>query len=489
MKYIILLLLSFNILLASTKSCDDTLFSFGVNGTSQGVRILDIVENVAHQCQFSVMIKDDKTKDILNQKLFIVHIKDYTLDAMFDYLFSKHNMFFEYDDNKKLLKISYLQTRSFMVDYVNFTEQSTESTKSISIGASSSTSTTSSDTTTSSGGSGGNSDNTVVTAKSQFIFWDKLASEIDSILLRDGDSNKKIGSRAIINREAGIVTITGTKNQINRISSYLEKIKDRLHKQVVLETKLIEVSYSKSSSTGIDWSKFSMQLKGSVGQLWSSNGNSNSNSFSYDFSIDGLLSFLKKQGTVNLLSTPKVMTLNNQPAVINVGQQINYRYQNGTLTTASAVASSTNTYEINSVFVGLTLNVVPEITDDGFIILRVNPVVSEQDLTNPDNNIVDTNGVRIMPPDIKIKQISSIIKVKNGKHVVIGGLVSVSKSSVTHKVPLLGDIPVLGWLFKNKTDENLKTELIIVITPKIINNDNFPSIGKVENLIDGTLNE
>jgi general secretion pathway protein D len=204
-----------------------------------------------------------------------------------------------------------------------------------------------------------------------------------------------------------------------------------------------------------------------------------------------MFDFLNKYGDVNVLSTTKILTLSNQPAVINVGKQINYRYQSGTLSTTAGTGSATNTYVMNSVFIGLTLNIVPEITDDGFIILRINPVVSEalDSFQDTSGDVTDADGVRIMPPDIKIKQLSSIVKAKDGARVVVGGLVSSSTKNIKNKVQGLGDIPILGYAFKHDSSQVYKTELIIVITPKIINDNSFPSIDRVEKLLDGKLNE
>ncbi len=515
MKLLLILFFSVTMTFASIHSCEDTLFTFNISQTNSNVRIIDIVENVAHECHFSVRIKDNEAKKVLNSKLFLVHINDYTLDEIFDFLFTQHNMFYKYDEKRNVLSISYLQTHSFVIDYVNLSEHSTDSIKTITVGAASVAGNNMGNNGSygsSSGGSGsqmgnvegmndnqqasGNSDYTTIKSETKFEFWDKLSDEIDAILSRDGDITK-IKSRSIINREAGVVTITGTKDQIDRISRYLNKIKGRLHKQVMLETKLFELRYADRESTGVDWSKFNLSLKGNAGNLFSNNpstpGGSNY-SFAYQFSMDGLIDFLNKYGNINVLSTPKILTLNNQPAVINVGNQINYRYESGSMSASNVGSSTTNTYEMSSVFIGLTLNIVPEITDNGYVILRINPVVSEElkdsDKLNDDNgDIVDENGVRIMPPDIKIKQLSSIVKAKHGSRVVIGGLISTTEQSVDTSIPLLSDIPIVGGLFQHNIKETFKTELIVVITPIIIDAETFPSIDNIEKFLDESLDE
>jgi len=512
MKFLLLLIFTVTLTFASNQhSCQDTLFTFNVSQSNSNVRIIDIVENVAHECHFSVRIKDKEAQKVLKTALFLVHIKDYTLEEMFDFLFTQHNMFYKYDSKRNVLSVSYLETRSFVIDYVNLSEQTTDSTKTITVGAASMNNNNINGGGGSYGGGGmsgtnnngmnnsqnsGNSDFTTITSKSKFEFWDKLNAEIDTLLSRDGDI-MQIQSQTIINREAGIVTITGTKNQIDRVSHYLERVKGRLHKQVMLETKLFELRYADMENTGVDWSKFSLSLKGDAGNLFSNNpetpGGSNY-SFSYQFSMDGLINFLNKYGHVNTLSTPKILTLNNQPAVINVGNQINYRYESGSVSATNVGSSTTNTYIMSSVFIGLTLNIVPEITDDGYIILRINPVVSEElkdneNVSDDGETVVDENGIRVMPPDIKIKQLSSIVKAKDGSRVVIGGLISTRTQTIDSSVPLLSSVPVLGGLFQHTGKETYKTELIVVITPKIINDNTFPSIDSIEKRLDGSLDE
>ncbi len=484
MKILFIPLFIFNILL-SDENCKGQTFSFDVTQENAKVKISDIIENLADQCRFSVKAKDEITREMLAKSLFLVHVDNYTLSDMFDFLLTQNNIFYDYNEESKVLDISYIQTRSYVIDYVNLSEQKTESVKTITVGAAPGI-----------GGmggmgamGGGNSDNTTVKTVSEFQFWDKLAEEIDAILQRDQD--QKITSKAIINRSAGVITITGTNSQVKRISDYLNKIKNRLHKQVLLEAKVLELTYSNSQNIGVDWSKFNLSLKGEMGSVWQSNTNAEStpSAFSYNFSMDGLFDFLNNYGTINVLSSPKILTLNNQAAVINIGEQLNFRYQSGNLSTTAVTPTATNTYVMSSVFVGLTLNIVPEITDNDYIILKVNPVVSEkidQDSTldNGNGDVVDDDGVRIMPPDIRIKQLSSIIKAKDGNRVIIGGLTSTTDKNMINEVPILSAIPGLGWMFKSTGKAKSKRELIIVITPKLVKQDLHLSISEAEQQIE-----
>ncbi len=504
MKRIIAALVFSALMLYGSVDCQNKLFSFSTSSQNGRITILDIVQNLADTCEFSVMFMDEEAKKVVRTPLTLVHIRDYTLNEMFSFLFDEHNMFYRYDPQRRLLSISYIETKSFHIDYVNLSELKTESIKSITVGASNNNN----DNFGAYGGGyntgnvggtgynnengGDNSDYTTIKTVTEFKFWDNFKEQIDAILQRDEDSHT-IKSKSLINKEAGIVTVTGTKRQIERVEEYIDHVTGRLHKQIMLEASLIELRYADKNTTGVDWSRFDLKLRGLArkgGAFLLPDGYK----LGYQFTMDGLLDFLQHYGDVNTISNPKVMTLNNQPAVINVGDQVNYKYQTGAITTTTTGNPvGTNTYTIGSVFVGLTLNIVPEVTDDGFIILKINPVFSEPIQQNEglDYNMRSDEGdflpidptdpgsdstIRQMPPDVKIKQLTSIVKVKNGHKVVIGGLISKRVIHSNTKVPLLGDIPLLGRAFHHTGTEVQKIELIVVITPKIVDGTAVPSI-------------
>ncbi|WP_456449464.1 type II secretion system protein GspD [Hydrogenimonas sp.] len=484
--------------------CQNKLFSFSTGSQTGRITIFDIVQNLADTCQFSVMFADEEARRVVRTPLELVHIRDYTLDEMLSFLFDEHNMFHRYDPQRRLLHISYIETKSFHIDYVNLSELKTESIKSITVGASGNNENSGNYGSGSGVGSGGgsygeenggdNSDYTTIKTVTEFKFWDNFKDQIDAILQRDEDSHT-VQSKSLINKEAGIVTVTGTKRQIERVERYIDHVTGRLHKQILLEANLIELRYADRNTTGVDWSRFDLKLRGLArkgGAFLLPDGYK----LGYQFTMEGLLDFLQHYGDVHAISNPKVMTLNNQPAVINVGDQINYKYQTGEITTTTTGNPvGTNTYTIGSVFVGLTLNIVPEVTDDGFVILKINPVVSEQieqnegldynrvsgdgDFSSGSTDSNEDSSIRQMPPDVKIKQLTSIVKVKNGHKVIIGGLISKRVINSHTKVPLLGDIPLLGRAFHHTGTEVQKVELIVVITPHIVDGSVVPSIDDI----------
>lgn len=458
------------------------------NGAS--LTLMDLLRDVTQTCHISVVFQDNRARERLSQRLDMVNIQDYTLTELLTFIFDQHNLFYDYNPQTALLKVSYYNTVSYNVDYININALTTTSTKSISVGSgggggAGATGGTTGGATggatgggTGTGGGGSNSDTTTVTATSTFTFWDELQNHIQEILRIDEEYNEGY-NKTLVNRDATSITVSGTKRQLNEVEQYIAALKKRMHSQVMIEAHLIELTYSDYSSMGVNWSEFSLGFNGNFASNHNNMGDPTTlYSFGMQFNSLGLIDFLKKYGEVEVLSNPKILTLSNQPAVINVGQQLSYLYENGAIASANTQTAATTTKTLGSVFVGLTLNIVPEVTEDGYIIMRINPVTSEL-LTDSElsaSSAPTTNENRVMPPDTRVKQMTSIVKVKDSQKVLIGGLIEKKNFRNDTKIPLLGDIPGLGWLFHNKTDVTRKSELFILLTPKLIKADVFPSI-------------
>ena len=491
-KLLIIFLLMGGLLYAN--ECSAKRFSLNAyqnNGAS--LTLMDLLRDVTQTCNISVVFEDKRARDRLSQPLDMVNIRDYTLPELLTFIFDEHNLFYDYNPSTAILRVSYYNTVTYNVDYINLETLTTSSSKSISVGsgggsttgttATGSTGTTTAGATGTAGGSnvagggGSNSDMTTVTATSNFTFWDQLQNHIQEILKIDEDYNEGY-NKTLINRDATSITVSGTKRQLHEIEQYIAALKKRMHSQVMIEAHLIELTYNDYSSIGVNWSEFSLALGNYGNGLNKAGAVAPLYSFGVKFNPKGLIDFLKKYGEVEVLSNPKVLTLSNQPAVINVGQQLSYLYENGAIASANTQTAATTTKTLGSVFVGLTLNIVPEVTEDGYIIMRINPVTSEL-LTDSElstSSAATTNANRVMPPDTRVKQMTSIVKVKDSQKVLIGGLIEKKNFHNDTKIPLLGDIPGLGWLFHNKTDVTRKSELFILLTPTLIKKDVFPTI-------------
>jgi len=182
--------------------------------------------------------------------------------------------------------------------------------------------------------------------------------------------------------------------------------------------------------------------------------------------LSEVIKFLKTQGDVTSISNPKVLTLNNQPALITAGTEYFYKILSSTNQqgTGGGVAITTQTDLVNSVFAGVLLTITPEIADDKTITLKINPSLSE---TTTDISQTPNSG-RDIPPDLNRRQLSSVVTLKDGNRIILGGLINAKNTSATNQVPILGSIPILGYLFKYEEMTKMTEELVIIIEPHII---------------------
>jgi len=184
--------------------------------------------------------------------------------------------------------------------------------------------------------------------------------------------------------------------------------------------------------------------------------------------ITKLLSLLETQGTVQVLSSPRVSTVNNQKAMIRVGSDEYFVTGiSNNQTSNAATTTSTPSIELSSFFSGISLDVTPQISERGEVILHIHPVVSE--VTDQQKVFTVGNEQFSLPLALRgVRESDSIVKAANGQVIVLGGLMTESTNNVDGKRPLLGDIPVLNALFKTKNKAKTKTELVILLRPIVV---------------------
>ncbi|WP_331775907.1 pilus (MSHA type) biogenesis protein MshL [Sulfurospirillum sp. 1612] len=446
----------------SAKSCEYRTFNIK---TSNRVSNIDLLSQIADTCNFTIVVQDDIAKKSLKNKLSSININNLTLDELFDVLISDNDLYYKF--KKNILKIYGLKTKTFKIDYITSIRNGT-SVLNASVDA----------TPTEEGSTRSVTGDNSIKSTETFDFWAKISSELVSVLNTGADEYK--AEKPIINENAGVITITATKKQLDRVAQYIDIIRERLHKQVLINVKIISVDLENKSSTGIDWSKFDLTLGTDSNPntaTYNINGTGTNplksltyaNSYtvvgSGVFSMAGLMDFLATNGDTKVVSSPKVLTLNNQQALITVGDNINYRVPEDTTNNATATTTTTTTYTNYSIFIGVLLNITPEISDNNEIILRINPSVSNFKYTEDD-------GKQVLPreiaPDTSEKKLSTVVRVKDGSTLILGGLITNSKGVDHSSVPLLSDIPLLGSAFKYDGNSLTSQELIFVITPKIV---------------------
>ena len=478
MKKLLLILFSLSIILYAQNNCETKLFSLK---SEYGIKIKEYIDNLADECGLTVIVKDKYANLKLNERLGKITLDKVSLDELLNVILSAKNLYYELQGN--ILKIGYLQTKTFKVDYV-ISKRSGESTTNASVDIGNISPEIKQTTPKS-------KDVNMITSKEEFDFWENLGKEIFNILNRPEDSYK--APQPIINPKAGLVTVTGTKEQIQRVQNYLNTIEERLHKEVLIDVSILAVVLNDEFSKGIDWNRFNILVNGTLDAQnnfipgdpifqWKGVGqssifhNSATTIINTAFNLSGLINFLKQSGKVITLSNPKILTLNNQPAIITIGDTFNYNVPTSITITANNNGLGEKSYTPASTFVGILLNITPEITRDNNIILRINPSISE--LRNPEQvNQKTESGFREIAPDTREKKISTVVKVKDGSTLILGGLISNTRNFTLNGVPILKDIPLFGNLFGNKRKQYQRFELIFVIRPKIVSTNSFDNFG------------
>jgi MSHA biogenesis protein MshL len=380
------------------------------------------------------------------------------------------------------------------------------------------------------GGTAQSIESSRVTTTSNTDFWQEVHDSITSIIGHEG------GRGVVVNPSAGVILVRATPGELRATERYLQAMSLVVERQVMLEAKIIEVSLNDQFSNGINWSSFktgpnsrfagglvqpgttlrtdgaisSFTARGPDGNLlpasqFSANpatsspmtpdplglpGNSLVGSataalvsgvtapgsiFGLAFQASNfaaLLNFLESQGTVHVLSSPRIATLNNQKAVIKVGTD-EFFVTNVSTTTSSTGNTSTVSPTITTqpFFSGIALDVTPQISDDDQITLHVHPSVSQ--VSNKTTVLsLGTLGVITLPlASSNINESDTIVRVQDGTIAAIGGLMKQQQANARSGVPGAGDMPVLGGLFSSRTQVLNKSELVILIKTTVIKGD------------------
>lgn len=270
-----------------------------------------------------------------------------------------------------------------------------------------------------------------------------------------------------LNKMAGLIIISDRKPYVDRIEKYLNSLKKTLSRQVLIEAKLIEVTLSEETSTGIDWSSITTRKVGEYPVKFTGNqtlGLSQS-VFSIGASYNDqnfILQALKKQGKIRVLSNPRVQVINGRTALISVGKT--QAYWELTAQGGGAQVGQPAVYpEKKSILIGIIMGVTAYIHSDRKITLYITPVVS--DIAEWQSYVWQDQ--ELTAPNLNIRETSTMVNVDNEETIVIGGLITNKTKTEVEKVPILGDIPLLGLLFQNKKVSHEKIELVILLTPHL----------------------
>lgn len=340
-----------------------------------------------------------------------------------------------------------------------------------------------------------------INTESKSDFWNELKESLTALV-----GNKK-GRNVVVSPQSGMVVVRAMPHELRAVEKFINKTQSFVQRQVIIEAKILEVELNERFQSGINWA--ALQTSGSnsalVGQTGGGSifggsgitgiaGNAGdlnpsalsqitgtaASAFGGMFSLalnvgndfSAFIELLKTQGDVQVLSSPQISTVNNQKAVIKVGKDeffITDVESNTSTTTATATTQSN--VELTPFFSGVALDVIPQISESGEIILHIHPTVST--VTEKIKDISISSGTSLSVPLAvsTIRESDSIIRAKSGQVVIIGGLMQNSVEERVSKVPLLGDIPLLGALFRHTQEITKKSELVILLKPIVMDSE------------------
>lgn len=326
-----------------------------------------------------------------------------------------------------------------------------------------------------------------ITTTTDSDFWSELKGTLTAII---GD---KDGNNVVLNPQSGVVLVRARASDIRQVENYLRAIQLSVNRQVMLEAKIVEVTLNQGLQTGINWAAFnsSGQTRFAVGATPSSinfpDGTSIAGSTlgsvlgqgaggllniaAMTDNFAALMNFLGTQGNVHVLSSPRIATLNNQKAVLKVGTDEFFVTNVSSTTTAVGTggAVATPNVTLRPFFSGISLDVTPQISEDGQITLHIHPAVTQVAEKTKVIDLGSNQGsLRLPLASSTVSETDSIVRVQDGSIVAIGGLMRHSVSNEDSQVPGVGQIPVLGELFRHRNRSSQKRELVILLKTTVV---------------------
>ncbi|QGZ42773.1 pilus (MSHA type) biogenesis protein MshL [Pseudoduganella flava] len=338
-----------------------------------------------------------------------------------------------------------------------------------------------------------------VKTTSEANFWVELRAALEAIV-GAGDDGRKV----IITPQSGVVLVRAMPPQLRAVDEYLKATRLAVERQVILEAKILEVQLNSGFQSGVNWAAFRqagnsaggvgiigpggvLTTRDAAGAFPQRNGNGLSGTpgsnlvsaadalgtmFGLAFqtsNFSAMISFLESQGTVHVLSSPRIATMNNQKAVLKIGTD-EFFVTGISTTTNSNVTGNTVTPNVivQPFFSGVLLDVTPQIDEEGHIMLHVHPSVSNVTTVNKTVSLGTAGSVNLPLAASSTSEMDSMVRGRDGEIVAIGGLMRQATTSDQSQLPGVGSVPVLGALFRNKDSVSQKRELVVLIKPTIV---------------------
>lgn len=449
-----------------------------------------------------------------------VNLKDVTVTEALDTLRDLYGFDYTMQGNRIVVLPAALQTRIFQVNYLQAQRRGQTETRVSSGSIASGSASPGSPApgaipvpTTGPAGAAGTraAESTRVTTTSDSDFWGDIQKSLFAIL------GGGAGSNVVVNAQSGVIVVRAMPGELRNVEKFLKSMQLIVERQVVLEAKIIEVSLKDGYQAGVNWAAFrdgstrfgtgvvspgaSLGRTGAISAptARAADGTVLSNSALVGGSVGtvasglalgagaaggvfglalqtqnfaALLSFLETQGTVNVLSSPRVATINNQKAVLKVGTDDFFVTNVSTTSSTSGTNTTvTPTITVAPFFSGIALDVTPQIDGENNIILHIHPSVSNVVERRKVIDLGSLGSFTLPLASSDVNETDTIVHVQDSNIVAIGGLMRQQSINDRSQVPGVGNVPGLGNLFRQRDSSNTKSELVILLKPTIIHGD------------------
>lgn len=309
-----------------------------------------------------------------------------------------------------------------------------------------------------------------ITTTTQTDFWKEVEDSLKTLISVDKEAT------VVINRQSGVVIARAKPMQLREIENFITTTQNQISRQVILEAKILEVVLNDSHQDGVEWKSIVRQglqvapgvFTGGVYTLASNAGSFMAGDFT------AVVTLLETQGKANVLSSPRISTLNNQQAIIKVGKDETFvtGVSPGIVTGGINSGNVQPAPILSAFFSGIALDVTPQINDGGDITLHIHPSITKVESQDREYKIDGFGSTSVVPTALStIRESDSVVKAKNGQIVVLGGLMQDTNDENKQGLTGLSRIPYLGNLFRVNTGSNQKSELVILLKATMINTD------------------